>query len=185
MDGTYFECRLDSKTRVISILILLSVIAGTVATVVVLILVAMSLSTDQRLARLVLFAAAGFAVIEFLGLAAVATFAPKGYWVGPDGITVVRRNGRKLVLAKGELASAEEAEPEVLKRSTRSCGGSFFGHWGRFKCSALGSFRGYWGNRESLVLVRDTSGRPIVLSPESRGYVVECVNELLGKGRRR
>jgi hypothetical protein len=120
-------------------------------------------------------------------LVIIASFAPRGYRVGPKGITVVRRNGREFLLAKGGLGSAEEAGPEVLKWTIRTCGGSFFGNWGWFRNPALGSFRGYWVNRESLVVVRSVRGRPVVLSPDARGEFVACVNEALGVagGRRK
>lgn len=112
--------------------------------------------------------------------------APKGYWVTPDGLSVVRRNGKKLSFSKSELVSVKACEADVLNGLTRDWAGtgSYFGDWGDFSCPALGKFRGYWTN-PSLVVIQTTRKdyyeHTLVLSPDERERFLLCMQGLLGE----
>ena len=179
MEEEYFTCAMSARTRSISILgvVLILIPTGALGVGVF----ATSATRTAQDAAVVATAVSALAItILAICLGGTASFAPKGYRIGSDGITIIRRNGRSFLIAKGNLRSAEVAGPELLKGAIRTCGGSLFGAWGWFYCPALGAFRGYWADRDSLVVVRSIREQPIVLSPESRERFVKRMNELLG-----
>jgi len=183
MDEEYFVCSLNSRARLVSIVVL--DIAITVAVIPPLVIYFTLKGSEVSPATMNTVLGSTAVTTGFLAvlLAFVASFAPKGYRVKSTGIEVVRRSGRAFLIPEGDLGQAEAVGPETLKWTIRTCGGSFFGNWGWFRCSALGSFRGYWTNNDNLVVVRSVRGRPIVFSPDARDAFIERVNRAFGVSR--
>jgi hypothetical protein len=168
----YFTGSLSRSQR-ISTAMLLICLACTFAVVAVMIV------RDSGLVRDALFLLIPLAPVAVL-LAETQRYAPKQYAVSPDGIAIVRRNGKRIVLPRNEVTAVEATE---VKRCIRGCGvGGWFGSWGYFWSPALGGFRAYVTDFSKPVLVRTRSKGLYVVSPDDRDGFVAAANEVLDLG---
>jgi len=174
-----FGCTLSSRQHISTALVVLLLLFVSLALVFAMVLaIVLGRSTREKIA-VVSLAMAHLVLILSL-IIVTARFAPRGYLVGPSGITIVRRNGRRILLPVQEITSVEAVEREILKRCIRTCAvGGYFGSWGSFYCPKLQSFRGYLTNSDSLVLVRTLHEGPFVLSPDARERFVEYASRSL------
>ncbi|HUW62454.1 MAG TPA: PH domain-containing protein [Candidatus Bathyarchaeia archaeon] len=105
----------------------------------------------------------------------IAAYSPKGAVVSPDGISIVKRWTRPVVVPESQILSLERIDRSVLRRTIRLMGaGGFLGSWGYFSCKKLGTFRAYLTNSESLVLIRTVSEGLFVISPENPADFIAC-----------
>jgi hypothetical protein len=121
----------------------------------------------------VMLAVAAFVPVVIFGI--VALFAPLAIDLRPD-VLVVRRLVRDVVIPLGQIREIRRMEPRDARFVWRLCGsGGFLGFFGLFYSRALGDFWAYAGNREDLVLLMQTDGTKIVISPYPPDAFVETV----------
>lgn len=97
---------------------------------------------------------------------ASALFLIRGYTITPDAI-LVHRLLWATALPRTGLKSAQ-ASPRVMRGSIRTFGnGGFFSFSGFYWNRALGSYRAYVTDPASTVVLRYSTGKTIVLSPET------------------
>jgi hypothetical protein len=106
-------------------------------------------------------------------------FSPKKYSVGPKGISILRNNGKKILLPAHEVTSVEAVESDTLRFWVGFSSPGFCGDWGLFWNKNIRSFRGYWTNHNALVLIHRVKGLPFLLSPDNRDEFLACANQLL------
>jgi hypothetical protein len=176
-----FGCTLSSGQRISTILVVLLVLFVCLALVFAMVLaIVLGKSTEEKIVFVLVSTEMATLVLILSVFIVTARFAPRGYLVGPSGITIVRRNGRKIFLPAQEIMSVEAVEREILKgRINTFAAGGYFGSWGSFYCPKLQRFRGYWTNADSLVLVRTLHEGPFVVSPDSRERFVEYASRSL------
>ena len=111
-----------------------------------------------------------------LALAVSWAMAPCALAVEGDELRVVRRAWPAL---RVPLANVTSAEPVALSgRTLRIAGvGGFFGSYGLFTNGQLGRFRLYATRRQGGMIVRRTSGLPIVITPDDIPGAVKALGE--------
>lgn len=115
------------------------------------------------------------AVLPAVVLVATALFAVRGYRVEPGVVLVVRPFWTTRV-SLAELSSAT-AEPEATAKSMRVFGnGGAFAYSGRFRNATLGMYRVLGTDLEKSVVLRFTSGVPMVLTPGEPAQFVDAVS---------
>jgi len=179
MDGQFFACTLSRIQWVVTIGVMVFLAALVLA--IFALLLATALATGERLVIVPLVVLAGIAALAFGGLFILAGYAPRGFVVDANGISIVRRNRKTVVLPAQEITSLTAIDGKVLDGCIRVWGtGGFFGSWGYFSCPKLGSFRAYMTNRESLVLIRAAHEGLLVVSPDSRADFIACAEKTFG-----
>lgn len=179
MDEAFFTCTLSRKAR------LFTIGAIVVMTALFLTLFAvdlgLALTTGGPLMIVPLVVLAGIAALMFWGLFVLAAYAPRGYAVDANGISIVRRNRKTVLLPTQEICSVETIDRKALDWCIRVWGvGGWFGSWGYFWSPRLGSFRAYTTNSTSLVLIRTTPEGLVVLSPDAGEELVARAKETFG-----
>ena len=179
MGDQFFTCTLSRKQWVVTIGVIV-LLAALVLTEFALLL-ATALASGERLVIVPLVVCAGIAALGSGGLFILAGYAPRGFVVSADGISVVRRNRKPVVLPAQEITSLTAIDGKDLNWCIRVWGvGGFFGNWGYFSCPKLGGFRAYMTNRESLVLIRTAHEGLLVVSPDSREDFIACAKKTFG-----
>jgi len=108
------------------------------------------------------------AAVCIAGIVLFAVFAPRGYILGAQDIVISRFAG-KIVLPLSDIAAVEviPAGSPALRGVIRTLGvGGAFGYYGRFWNRHLGDFRAYITRTGPVVLLRRTSGVPVLISPD-------------------
>ncbi len=117
------------------------------------------------------------AFIPFVVVAAVTLLAPRGFEVRSDAV-VVKRLGKDVAIPLVGVREIRPVEAREVRFIWRLCGcGGFLGWFGLFYSRALGQFWAYAGSLEDLVLLTQTNGRKIVVSPHPRESFLEAVWE--------
>lgn len=133
---------------------------------------AMHTGSRSSLLRLLVFVEAGVPVVIF---GVVGLFAPLGYEVSADAV-VVRRLVRSVIIPMETICDVRRVEPEEIRFAVRLfASGGFLGWFGLFFSQSLRRFWAYAGNRDDLVLVTQTDGTRIVLSPDPPDGFIETV----------
>jgi hypothetical protein len=117
-------------------------------------------------------AAGGAALLAgamFCGLLWVipARLAPRGYTIGPEGVTI-RRRARDIVIPLATIRGVEiDAQGKVLRKAVRMNGsGGGFGVFGYFDKPGFGYYRAYCTRTSALVILRLADREPLAISPE-------------------
>ncbi|MCX5770825.1 MAG: PH domain-containing protein [Candidatus Hydrogenedentes bacterium] len=175
MDGRFFPCTLSRRDRrgtlaaIVFIAAVLLALIG-LATVV-------AIASGDRAAKLMLILVISIAAIISGFLYAVARYAPKGCRIDRDGISIVRRNGKSILLPAQEIQSVEPAGRERFHERMRVVGvGGLFGSWGWFWNPDLYDFHGYVTN-DSLVLIHTAHQGPFLISPDARDEFIACATK--------
>ena len=116
-------------------------------------------------------------VVGFVAVAMVISWAmaPRELVVEGDELRVERRAWRALRIPRSTIESAA-ALPGLSGRTLRIGGvGGFFGSYGLFTNGELGRFRLYATRRGNALIVRRTSGLPIVITPDDVPAAVEAL----------
>lgn len=117
----------------------------------------------------------GIGVLAALSIFVFALFAPRGYGVAVDGVTVFRW-GPNVRIPLGEISEVAEVAPG---RSSRTFGvGGLFGFWGMFHSKSIGAFRAYITRKDGLLVIRRKAGAPIVLSPDDPAGFMTAVRDM-------
>jgi hypothetical protein len=110
-----------------------------------------------------LLALEGFVLIAIL--AVVAALAPLGYSVSEDSI-VVRRLAHNVVIPRASIRDVRRLARRDVGFAWRLFGsGGLLGFFGYFSSAKLGRFLAYAADTASLVLITQTDGRKILISP--------------------
>jgi len=129
----------------------------------------------------VLLISAAFLPLAIFGI--LALFAPVAFEVNPDAV-VVKRLGRDLVIPRRGIREIRRVEAGQIGFAWRLAGcGGFLGWFGLFYSRSLGEFWAYTGNREDLVLLTQTDGGKIVISPHPPDTFLKAVQETDGSRR--
>jgi len=173
MQGQFFPCTLGRRHRRLTFFwigFLAAVFLPSMAITFVLALATTRMGEPLPLTAPIPFIAIIVIISGFLY--AVARYAPKACRIDQDGISVVRRNGKRILIPAQEILSIEPISRDCFRGGIRTCGvGGFFGSWGWFWSKQLGGFRAYVTN-ESLVLIRTAHQGPFVLSPDARDQFI-------------
>jgi len=122
-----------------------------------------------------LVTAAAFMPLIIFGV--LAFFAPRAFEVNSDAV-VVKRLGKDVVVPLESIREIRRVESGEARFMWRLCGcGGFLGWFGLFYSRALGEFWAYAGNQEDLVLLTQTDGTKIVISPYPRDAFLEAIWE--------
>jgi hypothetical protein len=132
--------------------------------------------------------AAGIAIVPLAvgaTLAASWAQAPVAARVSPEAVIVERRWTDAVEIPLARVRGAAVLSPAALRGLRRVAGYSGSDvHHGRFRSDALGEFQLYAWRRGPAVLL-ETSGRPVVLTPDDPDRFVAEVERALGPGRAR
>lgn len=165
-----FAARWSPSVWTITVLVIVVVICVTAG-----LLWAAAHAADAGAATRMLLTAA--ALVPPVILCVTIFFAPLGYTVHA-GLILVNRMGRPVVIACRESAEIRRMNAAEIGFAVRIVGsGGFFGWFGRFYSRRLGRFRAYITNRNAFVLVTQTDGTKIVLSPSPADVFVETVKK--------
>ena len=115
---------------------------------------------------------AAASVLVFL----VGLWAPRGYVVTPDAVLVRRPIGACRV-AMADIEEVAVADDALLDwRYTLHLGlDGLFGYFGKFYNKPMGMFTGHLTRRDTCVLIKKTSGKYLVVSPDEPAAFVNCV----------
>ncbi len=105
-----------------------------------------------------------------LVLLLMARFAPVGYRLGPEGVSVERRAGPTMILYRDIRSVDRLARPLAGVSMTASNG--IFGRFGHFWNMTLGFYRLFLTDRNNLVWLQTTRGW-VGLSPDRPDEFVE------------
>lgn len=125
--------------------------------------------------------AVGEIAVPIIGFIAVAlaiswAMAPRRLVIGDGELRVERRAWRAMRVPLSAVASAEPVA--ISGRTLRIAGvGGFFGSYGLFTNGELGRFRLYATRRQNGMIVRRTSGLPIVITPDDVVGAVKALGE--------
>ncbi len=107
--------------------------------------------------------------------AGIAQFAPWHYLVRPDAI-VVGRLGAPLVIAYQGICEVRRTDRKEIGFAWRVFGSAgFLGWFGLFRSRTLGEFRACATNQRDLVLITETNGIKLVISPHQPEAFVQAV----------
>jgi len=168
MQGQLFHCSLGRRHRRLTFFLIgfLAVVFLPIAIMLILAVATAGMGQPLPMSVPILFIA--ITIIIPGVLYALARYAPKACRIDQDGISVVRRNGKRILIPAQDILSIEPISRDCFRGSIRTCGvGGFFGSWGWFSSPELNDFRAYVTN-ESLVFVRTAHQGPFVLSPDAR-----------------
>jgi len=113
--------------------------------------------------------------------AGIARFAPWGYSVRSDGI-VVRRLGSPIVISYERIREVRRVQRREIGFVWRVFGsGGFLGWFGLFRSRRLGEFHAYATNQRDLVLITQTNGGKIMISPHPVDGFLKAVQGSLGR----
>src|SRR4051812_19869414 len=119
----------------------------------------------------------GAPIIALVAVALVIAWAmsPRRFVIDDGELRVERRAWRAL---RVPLSSVLTAEPVALSgRTLRLVGvGGFFGSYGLFTNGQLGRFRLYATRRQNALIVRRSSGLPIVITPDDVAGAVRALS---------
>jgi hypothetical protein len=120
----------------------------------------------------------GAPIIGFVTVALAISWAmsPRKLVIADSELRVERRAWPAL---RVPLSSVTTAEPVALSgRTLRLVGvGGFFGSYGLFTNGQLGRFRLYATRRQNAMIVRRSSGLPIVITPDDIAGAVKTLGE--------
>jgi len=105
----------------------------------------------------------------------VAWFAPLGYEVKPNAV-VIRRLAWNVAIPLETICEVRRIESREIGCAVRLfASGGFLGWFGLFYSRKLGRFWAYAGNQKDLVLLTQTDGTKIVISPYPPEAFLEAV----------
>jgi hypothetical protein len=112
-----------------------------------------------------------------------ARLAPRGYAIGPEGVTICRR-ARDILIPLATIRGLEiDAQGEVLRKAVRMNGsGGGFGVFGYFDKPDFGYYRAYCTRTSGLVILRLADREPLVISPEDPTRFVAALEATRGGG---
>lgn len=106
-----------------------------------------------------LFLSLPFSVMMLLA----ARYAPRAYWVAPDGLHIERKAGPKVIRYRD--IRAVDREPRSPKGMSFGGSNGLFGRFGRFWSPRLGFYRLFLSNTTSVVWLTTREGL-VGLSPD-------------------
>jgi hypothetical protein len=113
-----------------------------------------------------------------LALLLMARFAPVGYRLGPEGVSVERRAGPKVIPYR-DIRSVDRLVRPVAGLSMTASNG-IFGRFGHFWNMTLGFYRLFLTDRDNLVWLQTTQGW-IGLSPDQPDEFVERLSSKIAR----
>ena len=169
-DTTYFKASLDRHNLVLSWVVAILLI-GVSAFPAIFVALIMSLESETTPLFPILFA-----IPAPLILMVVALFAPRGYMLADEELTVAHHLSAITV----PLSSVSEVAIMSLSKVRRTCGaGGFLGSWGQMQSREVGSFRGYLTKSVGFVVITLKGESPIVVTPDDpKGFVAAIEAEL-------
>jgi len=162
--GTRFGAPPGPEVRVITMLS----VAILLVVPVPLVVTAVGRAQQLGIGAAVLIALAGLD-LAILGVAYL--LAPTGYVITPSrGITILR-HGPNIAIPAETITGAEcDRDGAIFRGAVRvSASGGAFGFYGLFDKAGVGLFRAYATRRSPAVIIRRTSGGPLVLTPDDPG----------------
>jgi hypothetical protein len=85
-----------------------------------------------------------------------ARYAPRAYWIAPDGLHIERKAGPKVIPYRD--IRAVDREPRSLKGMSFGGSNGLFGRFGRFWSPRLGFYRLFLSNTTSVVWLTTSQG---------------------------
>jgi hypothetical protein len=126
------------------------------------------------------FVSAGLC-LSLLMLAVV--LAPRGYLLGPEGVTILRRRSNLTVPLASIISAEADEQGDVFRKGVRTGGmGGAFGFFGQFAKDGFGPYEAYATRRTGLVILRRAKGDPVVISPADPERFVEVLRQEMGRG---
>jgi hypothetical protein len=98
-----------------------------------------------------------------LMLLVAARYAPRAYWLAPDGLRIERKAGAKLIRYRD--IRAVDREPRSVKGMSFGGSNGLFGRFGRFWSPRLGFYRLFLSNTHAVVWLSTSDGW-VGLSPD-------------------
>ena len=96
-------------------------------------------------------------------------------WVGVgDGMLIVRRPLRRLVLPIGDIADIRLHQPTMGEKRLMGSGG-WFGYWGWFMEADTGRYFAYYGRGSDCFMVTLKDGRKYLLGCADPQHIVDLV----------
>jgi hypothetical protein len=92
-----------------------------------------------------------------------ARYAPRAYWIAPDGLHIERKAGPKVIRYR-DIRSVDR-EPRSLKGMSFAGSNGLFGRFGRFWSPRLGFYRLFLSNTTAVVWLNTSEGW-VGLSPD-------------------
>lgn len=107
-----------------------------------------------------------FIVVAFL-------FAPRSYTMTESAV-IINRPVLKLRIPFGSIVQMRQIDKKDLGSVIRVAGmGGIFGFWGRFQSSTIGPFKCYMTDNNKMVLLGNSTGENIILSPSNPNDFIE------------
>ena len=110
-----------------------------------------------------------------LTLPVAALFAPRKYIVTPTHV-IIWCFGPNVLIPRDEISLVKQIS---IGGAYRTCGaGGFLGYWGWFWSKSLGKFRAYLTRYDNAVLIQNSMGEKVVVSPDDPDGFVELLNSV-------
>lgn len=117
----------------------------------------------------------GVLVLFFAIIIGSYAFSITGYTVTQESL-IIRRRFNNITIPRADIEEVRTIGPGEMKSLIRTFGnGGLFGYYGKFYSSTFGHMTFYVTNIKNKVLIRTTSGKKIIISPDDR----QLVNELI------
>jgi hypothetical protein len=114
-----------------------------------------------------------FAVLLGVFIAAAFLFAPQSYTLTESAV-IINRPVFRLKIPFESIVQMRRLDKKDLGSVMRVAGmGGLFGFWGQFQSSTIGSFKCYMTNNDRLVLLQNSAGENIILSPSNPNDFIE------------